>query len=287
MPQQHHHLSPILIPTLMLGLLTYPISAIAQVDSVCPKPALDRIINHTVAGGETLDGIAERYSLIPATIMGLNPAARSGGVSPGQVLQIPPYNGIRVDVPSGMLLRDLAKKYKVRADVLFEVNGCQPSPRVAFIPGVNWSPSEASRSPQPVVIRLTTSYPLPQSTTTLLGYGWKLKGEGEVGLHTGVDLAAGVGTSVLAAADGTVAYAGNQGTYGNVIVINHAQGYQTRYAQLEKLKVKVGDLVTRGEGIATVGQSGRPSSPEAHLHFELRSNSKLGWVAEDPQSFLK
>ncbi len=286
MPQ--HRFPQILIPTLMLGLMA-PISARAQAaaDSVCPKPALDRLTNHTVTEGETLDSIAKSYSLIPATIMGLNPDARSGSVSSGQVLKIPPYNGIRVDVPSGMLLRDLAKKYKVRADVLFEVNGCQPSPRVAFIPGVNWSPSEAARSPQTVVIRLTTSYPLPQSATTLLGYGWKLKGEGEVGLHTGVDLAASVGTSVLASADGTVAFAGNQGTYGNVLVINHAQGYQTRYAQLEKLKVKVGDRVSRGESIATVGQSGKPSSPEAHLHFELRSNSKLGWVAEDPQSVLK
>jgi murein DD-endopeptidase MepM/ murein hydrolase activator NlpD len=276
----------ILISALLLGLMA-PTIASAQVDSVCPKPAVDRLTSHTVASGETLDSIASRYSLIAPTLMGLNPAVRDGIVSPGQVLKIPPYNGIIVDVPSGMLLRDLAKKYKVRADVLFEVNGCQPSPRIAFIPGVNWSPSTASRSPQPSVIRLTTSYPLPQSTTTLLGYGWKLKGEGEVGLHTGVDLAAPIGTSVLASADGTVAYSGNQGTYGNVLVINHAQGYQTRYAQLEKLNVKVGDRVSRGEAIATVGQSGKPSSPEAHLHFELRSNSKLGWVAEDPQSFLK
>lgn len=281
-----HHFTPLLLSALMLSILN-PSRAIAQIDSACPKPALDRVITHTVSAGETLDSIADRYNLITATIMGFNPAARNGSVSAGQVLKIPPYNGIQVDVPSGMLLRDLAKRYKVRADVLFEINGCQPTPRTAFIPGVNWTPSQADRAPQPVAIRLTTSYPLPQNTTILLGYGWKLKGEGEVGLHTGVDLAANVGTPVLAAADGTVAFASSQGTYGNVIVLNHAQGYQTRYAQLEKLKVKVGDRVSRGQAIATVGQSGKPSSPEAHLHFELRSNSKLGWVAEDPQTFLK
>jgi murein DD-endopeptidase MepM/ murein hydrolase activator NlpD len=268
---------------LALLLLTLPNPALAIEDRVCPS-ALDRLTDHTVAGGETLESIAEQYKLIPATLMGLNPGVRTGKVIPGQTLKIPPFNGIRIEVPSGTLLRDLAKQYKVRADVLFEVNGCQPAPRIAFIPGVNWSPMDDARSPQAIP---TTAYPLPTPTTTLLGYGWKLRGEGEVGLHTGVDLSASLGTKVLAVAEGTVAFAGNQGTYGNVIVLNHAQGYQTRYAQLDRLEVKVGAKVSRGQPIATVGQSGKPSSPEAHLHFEVRSNSKLGWVAEDPQVFLK
>ncbi len=272
-------------PFLLAILFALPTPVLAQGDQpVCPS-ALDRLTDHTVASGETLETIAEQYKLIPATLMGLNPGVRTGKVIPGQTLKIPPFNGIRIEVPSGTSMRDLAKQYKVRVDVLFEVNGCQQlAPRIAFIPGVNWSPVVEARSPQPTP---ATSYPLPAPTTTLLGYGWKLRGEGEVGLHTGVDLAASLGTKVLAVSDGTVAFAGNQGTYGNIIVLNHAQGYQTRYAQLDRLEVKVGARVSRGQTIATVGQSGKPSSPESHLHFEVRSNSKLGWVAEDPQVFLK
>jgi murein DD-endopeptidase MepM/ murein hydrolase activator NlpD len=70
-------------------------------------------------------------------------------------------------------------------------------------------------------------------------------------------------------------------------VVNHAQGYQTRYGQLGSVSVKVGQQVSKGAPIGTTGTSGKPSSSEPHLHFEVRVNSKLGWVAEDPMPFLK
>ncbi|NJP09921.1 MAG: M23 family metallopeptidase, partial [Leptolyngbyaceae cyanobacterium RU_5_1] len=73
---------------------------------------------------------------------------------------------------------------------------------------------------------------------------------------------------------------------GRMVVINHREGLQTRYAQLGSITVKVGQAVQRGQAIATVGNSGRPSSSQPHLHFEVRSRSNLGWVAEDPQPLL-
>jgi murein DD-endopeptidase MepM/ murein hydrolase activator NlpD len=265
-----------------------------QTDSLCPTPALDRIVTHKVSDGENLDSIAQKYNLIPATIMGMNPETRSGRVSVGQSLFIPPYNGIRVEVPAGRLIKDIARQYKVRADVLFELNGCQPSPRVVFIPGVNWSPSQGSAPGSSASAGKPTntpvfslSYPLSKSTEVLLGYGWKQRTDAQVALHSGLDLAGKMGANVLAAAGGTVAFVGEQAAYGNLIVINHSQGYQTRYAQLDKFMVKKGQTVKAGDPIGTIGKSGSPSSVEPHLHFELRSNSKLGWVAEDPTNFLR
>jgi murein DD-endopeptidase MepM/ murein hydrolase activator NlpD len=274
----------LLIPfSILAGLYLTALPSNAQ--SACPKPALSRIIRHKVTPGETLDSIAAKYKLIPATLMGMNPSVQDGTVTPGEELQVPPFNGVRMDVPAGQTWKDLAAKYRVRPDLLFEVNGCQKSPKVVFLPGVNWSPiSRASTKPGTNL----KGYPLARPASVLLAFGWYLpSGQEKPIFHSGLDLAAASGSEVRSLSAGTVAFAGKQGVYGNLIVINHAKGYQTRYAQLGSIKVKTGQKVNAGTAIATVGSSGIPSSTAAHLHFEVRSNSKVGWVAEDPTSFLQ
>jgi murein DD-endopeptidase MepM/ murein hydrolase activator NlpD len=274
----------------LAGVLGFGIMPPLQAqESACPAPALSRLSRHTVAAGETLDSIATKYNLISTTIMGLNPETRSGKVAPGQTLLIPPFNGIRVEVPAGTSLKDLAARYRIRADVLYEVNGCQRSPKVVFVPGVNWSPNSGA---QPAAVGNTpvlSGSPLAGETASIaLGFGWYLPAGGEKPVfHSGADLLANVGTSVRAIGDGTVAFAANQGNYGNLVVINHQQGYQTRYAQLAKINVKVGQVIKRGTVVGTVGQTGSPSTAQPHLHFEVRTNSKLGWVAEDPIALIR
>lgn len=258
----------------------------------CPAPVLSRLVRHKVAAGETLDSIAQKYNLLPTTLMGMNPSLRNGKVAIGMQILVPPFNGIRVELQPGQTLRDVAKVYNVRPDVLFEVNGCQSAPRVVFVPGVNWSPIDGpgQTAPNSSERSIVSGYPLPtkpSKAAIILDYGWRLQPTtGQVAFHSGVDLAAPVGTSVLAAGAGTVAFAGPQGVYGNMVVINHQEGLQTRYAQLDNLKVKAGQSIARGQSIGTVGTTGRPSSPQPHLHFEVRSRSNLGWVAEDPQAYL-
>ncbi|MEO1558563.1 MAG: LysM domain-containing protein, partial [Cyanobacteria bacterium J06632_19] len=108
----------------ILGLISiFPDSARGQSpERNCPKPALERLVNHQVAPEETLKSIAQSYSVTPATIIGMNPTIRNGKVTVGKNLTIPPYDGIVVKVPKGQTWRQIAKKHKIRADALFEVN---------------------------------------------------------------------------------------------------------------------------------------------------------------------
>jgi murein DD-endopeptidase MepM/ murein hydrolase activator NlpD len=91
--------------------------------------------------------------------------------------------------------------------------------------------------------------------------------------HWGIDLKAPTGTPVLATADGTVIRVENQPDgYGKFVVIEHANNYQTRYAQLSEHKVSVGSKVAKGNVIGLVGSSGRSTAP--HLHYEVMLNGK-------------
>lgn len=248
----------------------------------CPLPVLNRLVSHKIISGETLVTIGQRYKVTPETIMGFNPQVRSA-VPVGQTIIIPPFNGIRVNVPSGTLIRDVAQRYKVRADVLFELNGCQPAPSVLFVPGIVWSPRYDTRPTVPSSVLKFVS-PLSPVGKVLTRFSSIAGRDDET--HPGVDLAATIAAPVYAVVDGTVAFSGLQGDFGNLVVVNHAKGYQTRYAQLSGRSVKVGQQVKAGDPIGTVGQTGSPSVREPHLHFEVRSNTKLGWVAEDPLPWL-
>lgn len=254
--------------------------------SACPEAVLSRLTRHQVASGETLESIATQYEVLPATLIGLNPSLLQGSIAPGREILIPPYNGIRVEVPAGTTWQDLADRYNVRADVLFEVNGCQATPQqVVFIPGVNWSPEPIERSPRSLGGSVS-GYPLPEVATVSRQYGWQSEpGSTQIEFHSGVDLLADIGTPVLSVGDGTVAFVGEQGDYGKLVVINHQQGLQTRYAQLSSVRVTVGQTVRSGQSIAASGESGQVYAP--HLHFEIRSNSNLGWVAQDPARYLE
>jgi len=99
-------------------------------------------------------------------------------------------------------------------------------------------------------------------------------------VHAGLDFAAPRGTPIHAVGAGVVTYAGRRGAYGNMVEITHGNGYKTRYAHAHELMVKKGDLVRKGEQIATVGSTGRSTGP--HLHLEVYRNDR----AIDPARFL-
>ncbi|PKM78712.1 MAG: hypothetical protein CVU90_00035 [Firmicutes bacterium HGW-Firmicutes-15] len=101
------------------------------------------------------------------------------------------------------------------------------------------------------------------------------------GGHTGIDIGGSSGTTITAAADGTVSSASYQGGYGNFVVINHGNGLVTRYAHCSNLLVNAGQHVTRGEAIATRGSTGHSTGP--HLHFEVLQNGAF----RNPVNYLR
>jgi murein DD-endopeptidase MepM/ murein hydrolase activator NlpD len=103
---------------------------------------------------------------------------------------------------------------------------------------------------------------------------------GEEAFHKGVDFASDAGTDVLAVAAGIVTWAGPREGYGNLVEINHGNGYLTRYAHNERVLVRVGDEVERGQALAIVGSTGHSTGP--HVHFELLKEGRQ----IDPMAFV-
>ncbi len=270
------------------GGLPVSARAVASGGSLCSS-VLSRLVRHRVGTGETLGQVAQRYNVSVATLRGLNPAVRDRPPAAGAELLIPPFDGIQLQVPPNTTWQAIAKFFKVRADTLFEANGCVATPTTVFVPGVQWSPRFAVADSGTQAIRQGWAqlrhYPLPATAPVLVGYGWQPQANGTDSVfNSGVRLAALAGTPVRAAGTGTVAFAGEQEGYGKLVVINHEWGFQTRYAHLAEIMVKLGQRVTQGTPIATVGATGAVNQPQ--LGFEVRVRSPLGWVAQDPSPVL-
>lgn len=99
--------------------------------------------------------------------------------------------------------------------------------------------------------------------------------------HDGVDIAGKLGTKILAVAAGVVTWAGDRYGYGQMVEINHGNGYVTRYAHNSKILVEVGDTVKKGQDVALMGSSGRSTGP--HVHFEVLRNGRT----VNPVKYLK
>ena len=98
--------------------------------------------------------------------------------------------------------------------------------------------------------------------------------------HPGVDFVADTGTDIYATGDGTVIFVERRQGYGNCVIIDHGYDYQTLYGHIDKYKVRKGQKVTRGEVIATVGNTGRSKGP--HLHYEVLYKNRH----EDPVKYF-
>lgn len=103
---------------------------------------------------------------------------------------------------------------------------------------------------------------------------------GQMAWHAGVDFAGREGSDVVAVASGVVTYAGKRYGYGEMVEINHGDGYVTRYGHHESLAVVTGDIVKKGQVIGTMGSSGRSTGP--HVHFEVLKNGRH----VDPKAYV-
>ena len=122
---------------------------------------------------------------------------------------------------------------------------------------------------------IPSSIPIKGDYSLSSGYGLRIDPFTQsMARHDGIDFSAQIGTVIIASANGVISRSGWDSQYGNVVEINHAEGFKTRYAHASQLLVRVGQTVKKGTPIAKVGNTGRSSGP--HLHYEiLRAGSNI------------
>ncbi|MBY0472948.1 M23 family metallopeptidase [Patescibacteria group bacterium] len=249
-------------------------------------PTNQQISVYTVREGDTLSSIADMFDVSTNTILGANDI-KKGVIQPGQTLIILPITGIQHTVVKGETLASLAKKYNSDAHGIAAYNDLADGQAltvgdVLLIPnGVLSAPVPTKSNSNTTKIKniasgKTTEPYLGGSGPAISGYyAWPVA-DGIItqGLHgwNGVDIGAPKGTSIYAAAGGTVIVAngngGWNGGYGSYVVIQHSNGTQTLYAHMSKVLTSPGSQVDQGDVIGKVGSTGQ--STGFHLHFEVR-----------------
>lgn len=240
--------------------------------SMIYRPKNDQISIYIVREGDTLSQIAEMYDVSVNTIKWSNDLD-SNTVQSGQRLVILPISGVKHLVSKGDTLVSIAKKYKGDVDEIADYNGLDSNSSIAVGSVVIIPDGELVSIPYS-----SGSYSGPSSAKDVSGYFIRplAKCTKTQGIHgyNAVDLAAPIGTPIMAAATGEVIVVktgGWNGGYGNYIVIKHSNGTQTLYSHNSINYVSVGDFVKQGDVIGTVGHTGRVVGPTGnHLHFEIR-----------------
>ena len=258
-----------------------------------PERLRREVITYVVQAGDNVGKIGVRFDLEPETVMWANGSLAQNPdlLRPGQELVILPIDGVYHTVVKGDTLSSIATKYKAEAQSIVECsynNLDSEEPLIApgdklIVPG----------GIKPYVSRQVTAYrgPIPADAKQGTGvFSWPTSGRvtDRFGFrtysgrwHNGLDISSGQGTSVYAADSGFVTFAGWQNNgYGNIIIIDHRNGYITHYAHLSAYYVSAGQSVAKGALIAGMGSTG--NSTGSHLHFEIRHND----VRKNPEMYL-
>lgn len=267
-----------------------PAPAPRTFENTLPAHDLQRYV---VERGDTPNGIAEMFGIQAETLLGGNPqlSEESSLLQTGVELIILPIDGVLHTVQPGDTLESLSAQYGISQEdiIAYSPNNLsfpyrlEPETQI-LVPGAVrelfvWSPPDLSSvtgsssfGGQALVVG-TGSFIFPVNSRNYTQFYWYG--------HRGIDIGLPEGSALYAADTGTVTYAGwNNWGYGNLIVVNHGNGYETLYGHLSSINVVPGQIVYQGNVIGGTGNTGNSSGP--HVHFEIRINGNQ----DDPCWYL-
>jgi murein DD-endopeptidase MepM/ murein hydrolase activator NlpD len=244
-------------------------------------------VNYAVLSGDTLFGIAQKFGISGETLIWANGLEQGADqLRIGQPVVIPPVSGVYYTVRKGDTVQSLAKRFKVAVEAITHFAGNQLQPPYDLATGSRVM-VPGGQQPMPVVQAVVHAFtgPVPADAAHGSGlFGWPTSGAISQKFwsgHPAVDIAGTMRESVYAADGGYVALAGwSNAGYGNMILIDHGNGFQTLYGHLDALRVRQGQSVTKGQLIGLMGCTGNCTGP--HLHFEVRK----GGVSRNPLGVL-
>ena len=289
------------------------ITRIATLHTVRPDKSRFAITQYEVQKGDTIIGIAEKFGLDPRSILWGNFDALADDphrLTIGLKLNILPEDGVLYKWHAGDGLNGVSEFFGVKPDAIIDWPGnnlnranlgdlAKPNinpDTVLFVPGgqrafISWSAPLISRK-DPAKAKIfgpgycgtvvdgyigNGTFVWPSTVKSLSGYDYTPDTN-----HWGIDIGGRTGNPIYAVDSGVVVYAGwNDWGYGNVIVIDHGNGWQSLYAHLSEIYAGCGTSVSQGITIGAMGSTGRSTGP--HLHFELMNASG---VRVNPWDFL-
>lgn len=235
---------------------------------------------YRIRSGDTLWEIAKTHGVDLDELLVLNHMSANTILKIGQELIIP-SSGLRLHyIKPGESMWKIATSYNISIAELTRLNPEHDPDHLKI--------GAALKLPQRAATRVAMAEPSrswsalgslmswPITGVITSRYGWRSSG-----FHHGLDIAAQLGTPIQASAGGKVIFAGYKGVYGRTVMIEQADGKVSLYAHAQKIYVKPGQKITKGQTIATVGSTGNATGP--HLHYEIRQNGET----VDPAQYLR
>jgi murein DD-endopeptidase MepM/ murein hydrolase activator NlpD len=234
------------------------------------------VVTYTVQTNDNIYAIAQGFGVDPQTVLWANPSVEKSPdlLSVGQELVIPPVDGVYYTVQAGDTVDKLAKQYQTSVEeiVSFTANELEEPPYILTAGQKLMLPGGKKKIVPSNYYPLTRVYTTPAGAAKGTGrFAWPTRGvltQGYWSGHLGIDIGNVTGTPIYAADDGYIVLAGQDTWgYGNQVLIDHGNGFLTRYAHLHRIHVKAGASVKKGQQIGLMGSTGRSTGP--HLHFEV------------------
>lgn len=285
--------SDVTLPVFQVSSSVQGLARSADLQTIIPTRPREDTITYTVDIGDSVFEIAQSFNLEPETILWGNYDLLKDSpdmLSPGMVLNIPPVDGVLYEWQEGDTIEGVAQKFKTDPLEILNWPGNKldlTNPKVE--PGTMIMVKDGERE---FVQWIIPTIPRGKAGVSKSVYGpgaceggydgaygsgafiWpapnhKLSGNDYWSGHLGIDIAAGMSDPIYAADAGVVVFSGwAYGGYGNMVMIDHGNGYQTVYAHLSSTAAGCGRSVGQGAVIGYAGSTGNSTGP--HLHFEIR-----------------